>query len=378
MTELRQAQVANRKRLVRENKPGYTALDWAYYLSSESNLRKTGFSVNWPNQEGNRWQPLGDPPPSGQRWQGPAPAAARAVSRLAKLSGADLVGFCRLDRRWVYSHWFDERTGKDYPIRFSDERGYEGYDRPTELEDGTQVIPKEMEYVVVMIHAMDEEGMAAAPTLTQMATVSLTYSKISFGTVTVAEFIRGLGYNAIPSANCTALNIPLAIDAGFGQLGRHGKLITPQFGPRCRISKVITDLPLPEGSPIDFGVTEFCNACLKCVRKCPAGAISAGEQSYEPVDDCNTGGVLRWQLDGKRCYEYCSRVGTFCGICIRVCPFNKGKGKVHNVTRWFIKHTRWADPIIVRLDDVMGYGRLKNAGGFWGSKTVRSNCEPTG
>ena len=67
----------------------------------------------------------------------------------------------------------------------------------------------------------------------------------------VAEFIRRLGYNAIPAANDTALSIPLAVDAGLGQAGRHGLLINLKVGARCRISKIFTDLPLEPAGAVD-------------------------------------------------------------------------------------------------------------------------------
>ena len=299
------------------------------------------------------------------KWQGSPVEASHLIRRMGHHLGADLLGFCLLDRRWVFSRWFDENTLLDYPIKFTDEPGYEGYSKPTQLEDGTQVIPKEMQYVVVLIHEMGEEELAAAPTLSSMAETLLTYSKISLSTVSLAEFIRGLGYNAIPSANCTALNIPLAIDAGLGQLSRNAKLINPLFGPRCRISKVITDLPLAVDKPIDFGVTEFCNKCQKCARHCPTRAINFGERSSEPINECNNGGYLQWQVDHKKCYQYWVEVGTNCSICLRVCPFNKGKGKVHNIARWFIKNLRFLDPFFIKMDDAMGYGKYRSSDKLW-------------
>ena len=86
----------------------------------------------------------------------------------------------------------------------------------------------------------------------------------------LAEVIRGLGYHATPAANGTALSIPLAVGAGLGlgQLGCHGLLINPKVRSRCRISKIITDLPLESAGAVDSGITEFCNAYLKCVPKC--------------------------------------------------------------------------------------------------------------
>ena len=363
------------KKLIESNRSGYSLMDWAFYVGSNANMANTGFNINWPNRRGNSWQPLAKL----SQPQALLPAfqsygkletdpimATRFIRKMSHQFGADGVGFCLLDRKWVYSRWFDEETKEHYPIKFSDEPGYEAYQEPTQLEDRIQVIPSKMKYVIVLIHEMDEMGMATAPTLTQMATTITAYSRISYTTVMLAEFIRGLGYNAIPSANDTAINIPLAIDAGLGELGRNAKLITPQFGPRCRISKVITDLPLVVGYASPWGVTEFCDSCRKCAENCPPGAIPTGERSFEPVGIFNNRGVLMWQLDHMKCYEYWAKVGTSCGICIQTCPFNKSKHWIHNLARWVVRRRNSnIDSLMVRMDDLFGYGKLRKAETFW-------------
>ncbi|MXX53276.1 MAG: reductive dehalogenase, partial [Dehalococcoidia bacterium] len=130
--------------------------------------------------------------------------------------------------------------------------------------------PKEMKYVVVLLHewGKDIAGTEYAPALLTEGLSTLAYARMAPTLWMTAEFIRGLGYNAIPAANDTALSIPLAVDAGLGQLGRHGLLINPKVGSRCRISKIFTDLPLEPVGAVDSGITEFCNACQKCVPKC--------------------------------------------------------------------------------------------------------------
>jgi len=74
-----------------------------------------------------------------------------------------------------------------------------------------------------------------------------------------------LGYPA--SANHVlhydGLMVPLAVDAGLGELGRLGYLITKEFGPRVRLGAVTTNLPLIADKPINFGVQDFCNICKK-------------------------------------------------------------------------------------------------------------------
>ena len=355
-------------KLIRSNHKGYRLQDRAFSVGASANMANCGFSRNWPNRKGNSWQPLTkqDYKAYGKLEAHPA-AASQIVRKASLLFGADHVGFCRLDRRWVYSHWFDVETKQAYPIKFSDDPGYEIYREPIQHEDKTQVIPKEMKYVIVLLYEMDEKGMATAPTLTQMATTQTAYSRISFTTISMAEFVRGLGYNAIPCANDTALSVPLAVDAGLGELGRNAKLITTRFGPRCRISKVITDLPLEVGRARTWGVTEFCNACRKCAKLCPAQAIPLGERSFEPLEAFNQNGVLQWQVDHMKCFKYMSKVGTNCGLCIRVCPFNKPKGWIHDFVRFGIKRRIGIlDSLIVWFDDLLGYGRSMDPDHFWG------------
>ena len=59
-------------------------------------------------------------------------------------------------------------------------------------------------------------------------------SRMAFGTACLAEFIRNLGYSAIPIGNDTALSIPLAIDVGLGEPRGNGLLVTPEHGSCIR------------------------------------------------------------------------------------------------------------------------------------------------
>jgi hypothetical protein len=82
-----------------------------------------------------------------------------------------------------------------------------------------------------------------------------------FGADLLACFIRGLGYQAIPCGNDTALSVPLAMAAGLGESSRMGLLITPKFGSRVRICKLFTDLPLESDDYRPFWVHQFCQTC---------------------------------------------------------------------------------------------------------------------
>ena len=357
------------RQLAEKGRAGFEATAWSLDSAADSLLSLMGFSKNQSDTRATAWQTKLEPAPTG-RPKTSAKEASQIVRKAAQVLGADQVGFAELDRRWVYSHYFDEETKKDYPIKFSDDPGYQQYDQPIRLEDGTRVIPKEMKYVVVVLHewGKDIDGTEYAPALLTEGLSTLAYARMAPTLWMLAEFIRGLGYNAIPAANDTALSIPLAVDAGLGQLGRHGLLINPKVGSRCRISKIFTDLPLEPAGAVDSGITEFCNACLKCVPKCGTGAITKGNRSFEPLDESNATGVLSWKVDAKKCMTFQIRVGSTCSTCVRRCAWTKPPRKIYAIPRFFIRNFRWRwlNKSWVWLDDLAGNGKFdKKTDNFW-------------
>ncbi len=184
---------------------------------------------------------------------------SKDIKKVAKTFGASLVGICEVDKRWVYSHSFHFATKEHAKLE----------------------LPEECAYAVVMAFEMPYELCQTSPTLLAEVAEGWAYSFMVYTATMVAQFIRGLGYRAIPSGNDTAIDIPLAIDAGLGELGRNGLLITEKYGPRVRISKVFSELPLVPDEPVDFGVTRFCLACEKGARHCPAQAILYGDRTTE-------------------------------------------------------------------------------------------------
>jgi epoxyqueuosine reductase QueG len=124
--------------------------------------------------------------------------------------------------------------------------------------------------------------------------------------------------------NDTALSVPLAIDAGLGELGRNGLLITPEYGACVRLCKIFTDLPLEADRPVEFGLAEICQRCRKCAEACEVEAISsAAEPSYEIACKSNNRGIRRWAVNADKCYSFWVRNGASCSTCIAVCPFTK-------------------------------------------------------
>jgi reductive dehalogenase len=183
----------------------------------------------------------------------------------------------------------------------------------------------------------------------------------------LATFIRGLGYQAIPCGNDTALSIPLAMAAGLGEGSRMGLLITEKYGPRVRLCKVFTNLPLQVDSYRPFGVLEFCKTCKKCATHCPSQAIPDGEMKTEGPNISNQSGVLKWYVDAEKCFSFWAKNRMDCSICIRVCPFNKGEGLIHNAIRTVIKRTTLLNTLFKQMDSFFGYDKIVPAKKFWDS-----------
>jgi len=177
---------------------------------------------------------------------------------------------------------------------------------------------------------------------------------LSSGTIAVqlAEFIRQLGYSARAHIDGSYRVVcPLvARDAGLGEIGRMGLLMTPELGPRVRIAVVTTDLPLiidnrkPEPSTIDF-----CTQCKKCADVCPAKAISFDER--ETIN-----GVIRWQINSEACFTLWSKMGTDCARCMSVCPYSHPDTTLHDLVRFGVKQSGPFRKVALKLDDFF-YGR---------------------
>jgi len=143
------------------------------------------------------------------------------------------------------------------------------------------------------------------------------YARGTRSSYALANWIRSQGYNAQafpgPMADALLL-IPPAIASGLGELGKHGSLISPQFGAGVRLAGVTTDMPLVKTTPIRFGADDFCQSCQACTRACPPAAIQEQKQTVR--------GVERWYVDFDKCIPYFAEAAS-CGICIATCPWTK-------------------------------------------------------
>jgi reductive dehalogenase len=268
----------------------------------------------------------------------------RDIKNAARYYGADIVGICRLEKRWIYSHSFDLGSGEYNP----------------------QEMPDDFKYAIVMGYGEDYNMLRYYPTYIADAETSLGYSRMAITNAYLSKFIKTLGYKAMScSTNDVALTVPMAMQAGLGDLGRLGQLVTPEFGPAVRLSKVLTELPLIPDKPIDFGVTELCDACEICADKCPGRAIMHGGRTTEARNESNVPGALKWPIDAEKCIGHWARMGKPCTICLSVCPYTKPDTWFHRTVKWFVDHQRWADPFYIKMDKLMGYGGSNDPEEFW-------------
>ena len=142
-----------------------------------------------------------------------------------------------------------------------------------------------------------------------------------------------------------------------------GQLMTRDYGPRVRISKVFTDLPLIPDSPIDIGVQEFCEKCALCAKFCPSGALMSEDRTDEAWDVSNSPGMLKWPIQAMRCFDWWVKNGTHCTVCIRVCPWNKPNNVLHRMVRMFAERNIFTR-LIVYMDQLLGYGKQIKEGGM--------------
>lgn len=228
-------------------------------------------------------------------------ASSREIKRIAALFGADLCGITAYDPRWTYTHRLDTRDASEAPNE----------------------LPTDISSVIVLGHRMEASLTQTYPSALAGAATGAAYSKEAAIVMQLAAYIRNLGYEAVASMNDTALVIPYALKAGLGEYARNQMVITSQFGPRVRFSKIFTSMPLAHDVPRKLGVAEFCNQCTKCAASCPVKALPFGAPTTEPVNRSSIRGVRKWTSNAEACFGYWAKLASDCAICMRVCPFNR-------------------------------------------------------
>jgi epoxyqueuosine reductase QueG len=140
----------------------------------------------------------------------------------------------------------------------------------------------------------------------------------------LSSLLQKEGYKALPIPSseryddehiCAVFSHKLAANlAGIGWIGKSCLLVTPESGPRVRLTTVLTDAPLKQtGKSLENG----CGDCTVCVDTCPVSAFTG-----EPF---RVGENREIRFDAKKCeryFEIMEEAGKIpvCGLCIYNCP----------------------------------------------------------
>ncbi|MFX0022039.1 MAG: reductive dehalogenase [Candidatus Hermodarchaeota archaeon] len=310
---------------IESKKDGYSRLDFAFVAAGWTVYERFPYAFTW---ERNEVVDIG----YGVNWMkskyevDDIQSFTNYIKKAAIFYGASKVGISDVNEKWIYKSGFkrpDQVSEAEAKQQVREGRAAESiYDQPIDL-------PKGINKVIVMIVEMDEDAISTAPTQPAAAASAIAYSKMAFMISCLGEFIRNLGYRAIQCGNDTALSIPLAIDAGLGALGRNGLLITPEYGPRTRICKVFTNMPLISDSPNQKfieKVNNMCKKCYKCAEACETEAITKEvTPTFKSTSISNNPGVKKYYVDVEKCFEFWVQNSSDCGNCIAACPFSRIK-----------------------------------------------------
>lgn len=269
-----------------------------------------------------------EPEPLGSKMvQAPPGEFSARIKGFARYLGADLVGCTRLNPAWVYSH-----IGRS-PGQFG---------APIELDH---------KYAVAVAVEMSHDMVRLAPDSPTTTETAFKYFEVGKIAMILARTINLLGYPARAhlDGNYRLMCVPVAADAGLGELGRLGLLVTRRFGPRVRLAVVTTDLPLQVDKPVAFGVQHFCELCKKCATVCPSGSIDTGTKDVYA-------GVLKWQTRQDTCYRAWRTQGSDCNLCVKACPYSHPATLVHNLVRRLTFRNASARRLLQKADDLF-YGR---------------------
>jgi len=224
---------------------------------------------------------------------------SKNIKEITKYYGATDVGIVKLTDYSYYSH-------------LAGLSGEVGIDNLNE-----KVIPRYNTAIVFTIK-MDLEMMNRAPHYEELMTTENAYLQVAFTGARLEMYIKSLGYKA-ESQNgeyYLAPLVPLAHDAGLGQIGMTNHIVTKEHGNNVRLGAVFTTLELEYDKPIDFGLHEFCKKCALCLMNCPSKAISHNQRVVN--------GRIFYKFDDNKCYEVWTKMGTDCGTCIQACPLTQG------------------------------------------------------
>jgi len=279
--------------------------------------------------------------------------ASVRIKEFARRLGADDVRIGPLRQEWVYSHkgsrpfFREEYVNPPYFSGIPEDYRGRLYGDSLELDHPT---------AISLAFRQDREMTATGSTRAVDFEVGRVYAHSALVSVQLARFIRALGWRARAHhlRNYLVMCVPVAVDAGIGELARCGYVVSRKLGANFRLATITTGMPLAYDSPVDLGMRDFCSKCRKCATNCPAGAIPGG-------DMIEVRGVRKWKLNPEACLLYWGKTGYTCSICQTVCPWTKPDNLFHRSVAAAAVNVPWIRRALVLGDDIVYGARFRPA-----------------
>ena len=133
---------------------------------------------------------------------------------------------------------------------------------------------------------------------------------------------RGTAYS---DDNCQTIlsHITHARLSGIGTMGDSGMLLTRQYGPRIRLTTILTNCTLPVPAELE---DEVCTHCGACAAICPSGSITNGRFDERYPERCYTNKRACAAHRNENKERFGSR---FCNLCMAVCPVGEDKKRLN-------------------------------------------------
>lgn len=132
-------------------------------------------------------------------------------------------------------------------------------------------------FTIVLTMEMDKKILETAPGVDAKDLNDTAYVRAAILTTKLSDHLRKEGYAteiAHPEGGLVNFSA-LGQKAGLGYIGDSGLLITPELGPRLKVSAIfvsIANLPVKEGNEHAW-IPEYCEKCGKCIKACPEKAL---------------------------------------------------------------------------------------------------------
>ena len=243
---------------------------------------------------------------------GPAPEVRPIREETMKVMATPLPEIAAMKPDWTSAQW--AANIKQAALELEADLVGVAKVKPEWIFEGFEVKEK---WVVVLGLAMDYDEICDAPGPRTQVEVQTQYGRGARASHKLASWVQNKGYAAKFHGGPRAgpmLIVPPALEAGFGELGKHGSILNRQYGSSLRLAYVLTDAPLQADTPDNIGADGFCTSCQICTRACPVDAISPLKEMVR--------GAEKWFVNFDKCILFFNE-NNGCAICLAKCPWNK-------------------------------------------------------